>query len=258
MIGIVGGVGPHAGLDLVKKIFDLTNASRDQDYLPICLLSMPSIIEDRTEFLLGKGNVNPAVPISDIILKLEKAGSKYIGIPCNTAHSPQIFNEIIRGLKLNNSTVTLVNMIAEVCEYIKLTFPNIRRVGVLTTYGAYKVSLYQNYLELNGLEAIVPSENFQLNVVHDAIYNREYGIKAQSICITAKARAKLVEGIYYLQEKGAEVIVLGCTEIPLAINQTDSLVPLVDATIVLARSLVKKENPGRLKDTVDSMLVHKL
>ena len=67
MIGVVGGMGPYAGLDLVQKIFDETNAKTDQDHIPIAMISVPHIIEDRTEFIVGNTDVNPGIAISKII-----------------------------------------------------------------------------------------------------------------------------------------------------------------------------------------------
>ena len=67
MIGIVGGMGPHAGIDLVNKIFDLTKANKDQDHFPIAIQSTPHLISDRTDFLSGNSDVNPAIAIVEII-----------------------------------------------------------------------------------------------------------------------------------------------------------------------------------------------
>ena len=123
IIGIVGGMGPYAGLELVKKIFDLTEANSDREHLSVFLLSMPSQIEDRTSYLLGEATTNPAYAISKIILDLEKIGSSIVAIPCNTSHAPPIFNEIIKNLEQNNSKVKLVQMIDEVAKFIQSDRP---------------------------------------------------------------------------------------------------------------------------------------
>ena len=94
MIGIVGGMGPLAGLDVFKKITEETPVTSDQEHAPVLLFSVPAQIPDRTEFLLGREKTNPAIAISEIILTLEKAGARVVGIPCNTAHSPRIFDVI--------------------------------------------------------------------------------------------------------------------------------------------------------------------
>mgnify|MGYP000203337425 FL=1 len=95
MIGVIGGMGPQAGIDLVQKIINLTKAASDQDHLPIAMLSIPHSISDRTEFLLGKSDVNPAIAISEVICTLSKNGASIIGMPCNTAHAEPIFDEVV-------------------------------------------------------------------------------------------------------------------------------------------------------------------
>jgi aspartate racemase len=86
MIGIVGGVGPLAGLDIFKKIIEETVATKDQEHVPVVLSSQPHRIADRTAFLLGKENQNPAIALKDILLELDKAGARVAAIPCNTSH----------------------------------------------------------------------------------------------------------------------------------------------------------------------------
>ena len=91
-IGVVGGLGPYAGLDLVRKIFDRTRADHDQDHLPVMLYSFPGDIPVRPEFLLGLTRENPGEAIGDIMARMAEAGATIIGMPCNTAHSPRILD----------------------------------------------------------------------------------------------------------------------------------------------------------------------
>ena len=99
MIGIVGGMGSYAGTDLLNKVFDNTLVNNDQDHLDTVLLSMPSGIDDRTEFLIGKVKINPAFAIANVLFKLQNVGATVAGISCNTAHSKKIFNTVLSELK---------------------------------------------------------------------------------------------------------------------------------------------------------------
>ncbi|NQT65818.1 MAG: aspartate/glutamate racemase family protein [FCB group bacterium] len=247
IIGIVGGLGPYAGLDLARKIFDQTEAKSDPEYLSVALLSIPQEIEDRTSFLLGKVNINPAHAIHRIIRKLEKIGACVIGIPCNTAHSPRIFDVILEELKKTNSSVKLINMISEVANFIRGNYPLVRNVGVLGTIGMYKTNVYSNILERKGINVILPDKVLQESV-HNAIYDPIYGIKAQSNPVTDIAKRRILEAINYLQNEGAEAIVLGCTEISLAIiDKTIGETILIHPTLILARALIREMNPDKLK-----------
>ena len=236
MIGIVGGVGTFAGIDLLRKIYQLTDARVDQDHLPVALVSVPHMVADRALFLEGKVKENPGIAIAEIITTLTSAGAKIIGIPCNAAHSPAIFNEIKRRIP---GGIRLLHLIEEVSSYIASNFPMIRKAGILGTNATYLSKVYTDVLSLHDIETIYPEEQVQKSVVHPAIYHVEYGIKAYSDPVTDKARQDLLEVALSLSRQGAEAIVLGCSEIPLAIHETaigQSVV--IDSTSIFARALI--------------------
>ena len=90
IIGIIAGAGPFAGLDLATKILEQTDASCDQEYLPMVSVSTPGEIEDRTRYLLGESEENPAYALAKNFLDLQRMNSKVIGMPCNTAHAAPV------------------------------------------------------------------------------------------------------------------------------------------------------------------------
>jgi len=247
MIGIVGGVGPYAGLDLARKVFDNTVASRDQDHLPLVLLSLPSEIADRTAYLLGELQENPGRALAEVVLKLEEIGATAVGIPCNTAHAPEIFGLMMQILREKGSELTVPHMIQETVKTIQKRLPSVRRVGVLSTTGTYESGLYPQYLERAGLEAVVPDRELQQKV-HEAIYSTEFGIKAHSNPVTAKAVRIVKDAIRKLHRQGAEAIILGCTELPLAVTEKEVAgCPVIDPTEILARTLILETYPQKLK-----------
>ena len=244
IIGIVGGLGPYAGLDLTRKIFDQTRANTDQEHLSVALLSIPQQIEDRTSFLLNETNVNPADAIFTIIRKLEQIGADIVGIACNTAHTPEIFDVILEKLSQADSGVRLINMIKEVAAYIRRIYPAVRDIGVLSTSGTYKTSLYPNIFEPEGFNVIMPDQALQDGVVNKAIYE----IKAQSNPVTEAAKEQVLAGIEHLQKKGAQAIVLGCTELSLAVGAEQiGETLIIDPTLILARALIRAAAPHKLK-----------
>jgi aspartate racemase len=237
MIGVVGGVGSYAGLDLIRKIYDYTGAGSDQEHLPVSMLSVPHKILDRSKFLLKEINENPGHNIAEIITALYRTGAEIIGIPCNTAHAPEIF-ETIKGSIPKGCTI--VHMIDEVASHIKTNFPQITKVGVLATNGTYLTNIYPITCSKYGIDVIQPSMEMQTSFIHPAIYDRHYGIKAFSNPVTKMAKRHLMLGARYLERMGAEAIVLGCTEIPLAINQSSINSIVIDSTSVLAKALIRK------------------
>ena len=162
MIGIVGGMGPYAGLDLVKKIFDLTQANQDQDHVPLAMISVPHKITDRTKFLEGETNINPGIEISNIVRQLSDQGASVIGMPCNTAHSSKIINEVYNSIP---EGIIFINMVSEVIKFIKGEYPGIERVGILATTGTMKAGVYNKELIDNDLKPIMLSKEKQKKLV---------------------------------------------------------------------------------------------
>ena len=247
VIGIVGGVGPYAGLDLQRKLLEQTVAARDQDHLPVIAVSWPGRIPDRTEYLLGRVTENPAGALLEQLRLLAGAGAGIAAIPCNTAHAPAIFDIIRAGVAGFAPPLRLLHMIDETAAHLRIHHPTLTTVGVLSATGTWRARLYPAALESLGYRAVVPDEAMQNTLIHPAIYDPGYGIKATG-AVTARARADLTQAIAALREQGAEAILLGCTELPLAfLGRAYEGIPLIDSTLVLARALIRAADPQRLK-----------
>jgi aspartate racemase len=243
MIGIVGGLGPLAGIDLFRKITELTPANSDQEHLPVILFSFPGRIKDRTEYLEGLIKENPGTAIGEICIELSKAGATVAGIPCNTAHSPEIFNRISERLKSKECALRIVHMIDETIEFIRRTLPEKCCIGVLSTTGTYKQKIYFNKLNKAGYIPIVPNEHIQSELVHNSVYHPDYGIKTQAGNISEKASSQLYHVMDMMKDQGAKAVILGCTEIPLAVSGDDYKgMVLIDPTKILAGALIAEYN----------------
>lgn len=246
MIGIVGGVGPLAGLDIATKIIEETLASTDQEHLPVLLSSQPNRIADRTDYLLGKVKENPAFAISKIITELERAGATVVAIPCNTAHASRIFEVIQEELSSVGSQVKLLHMVDETARYIKALHGK-AHVGVLSTTGTKNTGLYSQVLTQHELVAVEPDDSLQ-EKIHAAIYDQNYGIKAISSPVSNRARQEIINAIADLKKKGAQLIILGGTELPLAIHEKESDgLPVLDPNRILARALIREIDPAKLR-----------
>lgn len=247
IIGVVGGIGPYAGVDLCDKIMTETLVKSDQDHLPLALLSVPEKIEDRSRYLLGQSDINPAYAVLDIIQKLQSIGATHIGLPCNTIHAPEIFDTIKNQIIKKKLEVKVVNMVDEVITFIRTHYSNMEKIGILSTTGTFKKKIYYDALINRGFKPIRPSEQIQ-SEIHEAIYNEEIGIKSKSAPITKQAKNTLINGVRYLKDHGAEGVILGCTEIAYAMpyKKLNDL-PLFNTTKILARSLIHLTYPEKLK-----------
>lgn len=247
MIGIVGGIGPLAGSDLYIRVVENTEAHADQDHVPVLLASIPNEIVDRTEYLLGNVAENPAEALSKVVLLLENAGATHIGIACNTAHAPAIFDPMMAILKEKGAKSVVVNMIQETMHAIQTHPAGCKRIGLLCTAGSYRVGLYQNQLAAAGKQAVVLDFERHKALVHDAIYNPAHGLKAVPQA-SPEALAQLNSAIVYLKVLGAEAILLGCTEIGMVESELDTQnLPVFNPNTILARFLVARAFPGKLK-----------
>ncbi|CDF79537.1 aspartate racemase [Formosa agariphila KMM 3901] len=231
-LGIVGGVGPSATVDFMNKIIQSTPATKDQDHIKMIVEQNPQI-PDRTANLI-QNETDPTLALFSTCKKLEVAGSHAIAIPCNTAHA--FVKEIQEHLN-----VPIVNMITTTAEYILEHFGAGTNVGLLATSGTIQSQVYYNVLTHYGLQVVVPDVIHQ-DYVMDSIYGA-LGVKAGYT--DGHCKTEILKGVSHLIENKAEVIILGCTELPLmfpqtqTVNQNDLEIALLDPTLILAKKVVE-------------------
>jgi aspartate racemase len=248
MIGIVGGAGPFAGVDLARKVCEETLVGRDQDHVPFALLSTPERIADRTAFLLGEQVENPGEAIAEVVLTLERLGCTVVGLPCHTAHAPPIFDRMKAVLAGHGSTVPVLHMPQETARTLRGRFAAATRIGILSTVGTQRAAIYPAVFGAAGFEVVTLPEARLNELVHRAIYDPEDGIKVTGAPVSDRVRRDLLEAIAELRSAGAEAVVLGCTELPLAVPEADvDDLPIVDPTRILARALIRAVAPDRLR-----------
>ncbi len=252
IIIIGGGVGPQAGTVLHNYIIENTlTDGTDQDHLDVYHFSRSSDIQDRTLALKYNKPMEPAsgmyrtfkIAAASMDFENRKAVA---GIPCNTFHAPAIFNTFLELMKEFTNKITVVNMIEETLNSILINLPNVNKIGIMSTTGTRDAGVYSKKLISSGFKIIEVPEEMQTEL-HNSIYNKEWGIKAVSpISNTAKNNFEKFSD--YLIKNGAEIIILGCTEIPLAMpGRKYKGVPLVDPMKSLAKALIREANVKKLK-----------
>lgn len=239
IIGIVGGMGPRAGLALHEAILNQTNAKNDQDHLCVAHLSFSKFVEDRTKYLEDRTLENPAHSIVKIIQLLNNSGASIIGIPCNTSHVPAIFNTIQAGLLNKGIKVNIKHMINETANYAKANFSQVKKIAVMSTNGTYKSGIYNKALQQKGFEVFIPEKQIQDKVIHRMIYDPEFGIKSTAT-VKAPVEDLLNEALHYFKENKVEAVVLGCTEFSLVPKDKFKSLYTIDSVEVLAKSLVSE------------------
>lgn len=231
-IGIVGGVGPAATVDFMNKIIRNTSAKSDQEHLKMVVEHNPQI-PDRTENLISDG-ADPTIALYATCKKLESDDANMIAIPCNTAHA---YVERIQPYL----SIPIVNMLFETIHFIKKSFPNRTPIGLLATTGTIKSRVYHDVAEKAGLTLITPDEENQ-KLVMNSIYGKQ-GVKAGYTKGTCQS--DLLTALTHLVENGAQIIILGCTELPLLLAQNESFsvgektVVVLDPTEILAKKCIQ-------------------
>jgi aspartate racemase len=226
-IGILGGMGPEATGKLFQEIVSATPASKDQEHIPIVVYNNPGI-PDRTNAILYGGE-NPVPEIVKAGKRLEFSGADFIVIPCNTSH--YFFNEIQEHLD-----IPVLNMIEETASFIKRNYPDSMKVGLLATTGTVKSGIYLNVLAKKGIDVITPKDLVQEKYVMEAIYGKK-GIKAG---YKLKPKDLLKMAAQSLIDMGADIIIAGCTEIPLVLKQNSVGFIVIDPSKILAEAAVEK------------------
>jgi aspartate racemase len=228
LVGILGGMGPAATVDFYGKLVCATPATSDQEHVRVIIWADPTV-PDRSAALLGDGP-DPTPHIEQGARALVAAGADLIAVPCNTAHAflPGIAERI---------GVPIVHMIEETVRYIvRLTSP-VDHVGLLATRGTRQAGLYQNWLHLVGKHVVLPNEMEQEEVMRSirAIKSGDTG---------TDVRARVAGIAEALATRGAQVLIAGCTEIPLVLKSGDIDVPVVDPTLILAKSIIARLGGG--------------
>lgn len=229
-IGIVGGVGPAATVDFLDKIVKATPAKKDQEHIKVVVEQNPQI-PDRTRNLIH-GEIDPTIPLYATCRRLEAAGADIITIPCNTAHA------YVEALQ-QHLTVPIVSMLKTTIDHIAATYGTTRRVGLLATTGTVRTGVY--HAVAKGIfDLMVPDDAHQEKVMA-SIYG-PLGVKAgytEGQCLE-----DLLAGVKHLVDRGAEILILGCTELPVLIDESDDYriagksVVMLDPTNLLARRCV--------------------
>ena len=222
-IGILGGMGPLATADLLRKITLHTKAACDGDHLRVFIDSNPAI-PDRTAAILS-GGPDPVPEMTKALRSLEKCGADCIIMPCNTAH---YFIPRLQAL----TATPFISMLEATARACAAQYPG-KTAAILGTKGTLRTRLYHDALAAQNVETLTPNETEQ-----DELMRLIYGVvKAnRPLAPETDAWASLLDG---LCARGADYFILGCTELPLLADTLPHPGPFIDPTAELARAAIR-------------------
>ncbi|MDO4799807.1 MAG: amino acid racemase [Bacillota bacterium] len=221
-LGIIGGMGPLAGADLVRKIVLLTDASMDQEHIHVLLDSNPAI-PDRTRAIVH-GGPSPLPELRQSARRLVRAGADAIVMACNTAH---FYHEPLQA----SIKVPVLHMLRETALEVQRL--GAEKVGLLATDGTVSTGIYPEIFSELGIEMIAPTPAGQrelMTLIYDDIKSGSFSMDTEI----------LLQEFQALRRRGAELLILGCTELSVAFEHYGWDIPAVDPMTVLAKTVIRR------------------
>ncbi len=220
-IGILGGMGPESTAlfyqEIIRECQKQYGAKYDSDYPEIIIVSLP--IPDIVESVNQREKIVEMLEYG--IRKLENAGADFITVPCNTA-TVLFFNEMQAA-----SNLKMLNIIEET---VKKAAEKYSKVGLLATSATLESEAYEKEGKKSGIEIILPEEQDEIDRIIMNILSGN---------LLKQDKEKIISLIIEMKAKGAQAIILGCTDIPVLIKRGDVEMPLLDTVQILAEATVK-------------------
>ena len=222
-LGIIGGMGSEATVEIYKRIINRTKHTCDQEHMKICILNN-SIIPDRTKCILENGE-NPLPYLNESIKDLENIGAKYFIVPCNTAH--YFANEF------KYSKIKFISMIEETLLKVTTEYSNYK-VCVLATTGTVNSRVYHDHQLAKNIDFVFPNEN-QQEAIMQVITDTKSDV---SRSLTTNNLLEVVRMIKHMA--GNCLFVLACTELSLYLENVKQEALVIDAMDCLVNSTIIK------------------
>lgn len=219
-LGVIGGLGPMATAYLMELVTKMTKSGCDQEHLPMIVYSYPQI-PDRTAYILKKNPNSPVPELVRLAKQLQQQNVTAIAIPCITAH--YFWQEVSQQVQ-----TPVLNALVGTAQHLREN--GVRKVGIMATDGTIATGLLQLTLENAGMEVLLPDAENQQGVM-DLIYRDIKANRPPDMELFRKISSDL-------HSSGAEVIILGCTELSLIKKDYDIGPGFIDALEVLARLAV--------------------
>jgi aspartate racemase len=226
-LGILGGMGPMAGAAFALRLSALTPAERDQDHIPAVLLNDPRV-PDRTAATRGGEDPLPYLE-RGIRFLAQQAGAQLIAVPCNTAH---LWYDGMTAA----APVPVLHIVESVIEDLRRRGIHSGKIGLMGTEATLRMGLYQQFLTRHGYECVVPTDA----EIPEYCTKPIVAVKANRM---AEAYEPAAAGVRLLASRGAVAVVLGCTELPLAIpheRRAEFDVPMTDSIDALALAVIQR------------------
>jgi len=222
LIGVIGGLGPAATLDFYAKVIAMTPARTDQEHIRLLIDADPQV-PNRNDSVAGTGP-SSAPRLIEKARRLKAAGAEMLVMACNAAHA--YGGEIVAATGLR-----LISIVDEAVTAAQAAAPGLRLAGVLAAAGALDAGLYREAFGRVGISCVEPTGDRRGRFMA-LLYRIKAGDVSQGV------RSAMAELAAELVADGAQVVVAGCTEVPLVLGPGNVDTQLVDSTAALAAAVV--------------------
>lgn len=221
MLGVLGGMGPMATAYFMELVIRMTDAETDQEHLDMLVYNLTSI-PDRTGFILGKTKESPLPTLIRAGQALAEQGAEQIAVPCMTSH--YFYRQLSEAVP-----VPVLNCLAETADCLKAG--GVERAGILATTGTMETGIFRDALLSRGIQPVALSRERQADVM-SLIYDDIKANRPPRMELFHRAGEEL-------RQKGAEIVILGCTELSLIKRDCPVGGQYLDTLEVLARAAVR-------------------
>lgn len=222
-VGIIGGMGPEATVDLMQQVIAGTPANDDIDHIHMLVDNNPKIPSRIKAIIEGTGE-SPVPVLVAMAQGLETQGADFLVIPCNTAH--HYYNEIAASV-----SIPVLNIIEIAAKHSQQQQPDLTKVGLLASSALQKIKLYEPWFEQFGVEVAYPDAGGQ-----QAVMDLICAVKAN------KQTAQQIEAYnlaaQQLAEQGVQCLMIACTELSVIADQLHTELPVYDAPKLLAQAII--------------------
>ncbi|MBQ9387439.1 MAG: amino acid racemase [Lachnospiraceae bacterium] len=234
-LGVIGGLGPLATACFIEMTTMMTDAKCDQEHIPMAISSLPET-PDRTRFILGISSDDPYPLLLKSGQFVKEMGAEQIVIPCNTA---QYFHNRLE----EELQIPVIHLIRETAKYLQKN--GIEKVGIMATDGTIQTGLYQKELLAHGIESVVPDAKGQEGVMHIIYQNVKAGLPPEMPKFNGIADR--------LKAEGAQVVILGCTELSVIKRDKHIGSGFIDAMQVMAKEAILRCG-GKIKIGYENLI----
>lgn len=225
VVGIIGGMGPEATVDLMQRIISATPATDDVDHIRLLVDNNPKV-PSRIKALIEGDGESPAPCMIDMAKGLVQQGADFLVIPCNTAH--HYYPDVAAAVD-----IPVLNLIELTAEHVKSVQPNAKKIGLLASTALQIIHLYEPWFEKQNIQVMYPEPEHQtklMDFIRAVKANRQ----------TPEQLLDYNRAAENLAAQGAECLVIACTELSVIGSQLKTVLPVYDASDLLAKITVDK------------------